>query len=60
MKRTNLRSKGQLQLKRRLELVRTTIRELGTTELAQVNGGGEAPAAPSCWCGYSGDSVRNK
>jgi hypothetical protein len=38
MKRTG-RKKPKLTLKRRLELVRTTIRDLTPTQLEQVNGG---------------------
>jgi len=45
MKRTNT----QLKLKRRLELVRTTVRELTPEQLAQVNGGNtEKMASASC------------
>jgi hypothetical protein len=38
MKRTSMKNK-QLKLKRRLELVRTTVRELTPAQLGQVNGG---------------------
>lgn len=44
MKRTNTK----LQLKRRLELVRTTVRELTPVQLQQVQGGGEEPASSAC------------
>ncbi len=39
MKRTGAMKKLELKVKRRLELVRTTIRELTPTQLGQVNGG---------------------
>ena len=38
MKRTSMKNK-QLKLKRRLELVRTTVRELTPAQLGQINGG---------------------
>jgi hypothetical protein len=41
MKRNSPKTKRDLKLKRRLELVRTTIRELTPTQLGQVNGGTE-------------------
>lgn len=44
MKRTNTK----LQLKHRLELVRTTVRELTPTQLQQVQGGGEEPISTAC------------
>lgn len=47
MKRTSAKNK-QLTLKRRLELVRTTIRELTPVELEKVNGGGEEPIPGGC------------
>lgn len=52
MKRTNVK----LTLKRRLELVRTTVRELTPAQLARVNGGdgaGEAYGPTNCDCRYS-------
>jgi hypothetical protein len=39
MKRTNRKNQKELKLERRLALVRTTIRDLSPTQLAQVNGG---------------------
>lgn len=47
MKRTSMKNKPELKLKRTLQLVRTTIRELTPTQLAHVNGGYEE-YAPSC------------
>jgi hypothetical protein len=47
MKRTSVKSKPELKLKRRLQLVRTTIREMIPTEFQDVNGG--YAAEPSCW-----------
>ena len=47
---------NQLKLKRRLELVRVTVRELTPTELSQVDGGNTepGPSIPTfCWPGYS-------
>ena len=41
MKRTGAMKKLELKVKRRLELVRTTIRELTPTQLEHVNGGVE-------------------
>ena len=50
MKRTNVK----LTLKRRLELVRTTVRELTPAQLARVNGGdGEAYGPTNCDCRYT-------
>jgi len=40
MKRTSMKNK-QLELKRRLALVRTTIRELTPVQLGRVNGGAD-------------------
>jgi hypothetical protein len=48
MKRTGLKNKQELKLKRRLELVRNTIRELTPTELERVNGGNEEPGEEAC------------
>jgi hypothetical protein len=39
MKRTNVKNSGELKLKRRLELVRTTVRVLSPIELKLVEGG---------------------
>lgn len=39
MKRTSVLKKPQLKLRRRLELVRTTIRELSPAQLGRVDGG---------------------
>jgi hypothetical protein len=39
MKRTGIKNQREQKLERRLELVRTTIRELTPTELQQVQGG---------------------
>ena len=52
MKKTNT-SKSSLQLKRKLQLVRTTLRELTPEQLLQINGGDRsgipnAAAEPSC------------
>jgi len=52
MKRTTT----NLKLKRRLELVRTTVRELNPAQLAKVNGGdgeGDAYGPTNCDCRYS-------
>jgi hypothetical protein len=43
MKRTSMKNK-QLKLKRRLELVRTIVRELTPAQLGQVNGGDQEGA----------------
>jgi hypothetical protein len=48
MKRTSLKDKPEL--KRRLQLVRTTIRELTPAQLAQAGGGGELEYAPTANC----------
>lgn len=52
MKRTSLKAKRNIKLKRRLELVRTTIRELTPAQLEQINGGNTEPQpmpdAPGC------------
>lgn len=50
MKRTSPKNKPELMLKRKLQLVRTTIRELTPAQLEQVNGGGpeEEEYAPGC------------
>jgi hypothetical protein len=47
MKRTGAKNKQEKQLKRRLDLVRTTIRELTPAQLQQVNGGDSLVADPS-------------
>ena len=44
MKRTNVK----LKLKQRLELVRTTVRELTPAEIRAVRGGGEEAATVFC------------
>ncbi|HWU87525.1 MAG TPA: class I lanthipeptide [Kofleriaceae bacterium] len=50
MKRTSNKDKPELLLKRRLQLVRTTIRELTPAQLEQVNGGnGEGPITCSLY-----------
>ena len=43
--------KQELKIKRRLELVRTRIRELTPTQLVQVGGGGgpTVPDVPTCY-----------
>ena len=41
MKRTNKKNQKELQLGRRLALVRSTIRDLSTNQLEQVNGGSQ-------------------
>ena len=41
MKRTTVMKKSEIKIQRRLELVRTTIRELTPTQLRRVNGGDE-------------------
>jgi len=50
MKRTSPKNKPELMLKRKLQLVRTTIRELTPSQLSHVNGGygEEEEYAPSC------------
>ncbi len=51
MKRTSAMKKPGLKLKQRLELVRTTIRELSPTQLHRVDGGyGDDYAALTAWC----------
>ena len=51
MKRNGTQNKQEQKLKRRLELVRTTIRELTPGELDRVNGGTESYSIPSlCDC----------
>ena len=58
MKKTNT-SKSSLQLKRKLQLVRTTIRELTPEQLQEINAGNPSgvPAnglgAPSCVMPYT-------
>jgi hypothetical protein len=47
MKRTSTKDKKELKLARRLELVRTTIRQFKPKELTQINGGSESPE-PGC------------
>jgi hypothetical protein len=46
MKRTSMKNK-QLELKRRLALVRTTVRALTPTQLEQVIGGANTNACPN-------------
>lgn len=48
MKRNSAIKKLDLKLKRRLELVRTTVRQLTPTELRQVNGGETENATYTC------------
>jgi hypothetical protein len=48
MKRISVKSK-KLDLKRRLELVRTTVRELTPAQLGQANGGGEMEPDATFW-----------
>jgi hypothetical protein len=48
MKRTSAKNKPELKLKRTLQLVRTTIRELSPSQLEQVNGGNEEYAPSQC------------
>jgi hypothetical protein len=53
MKRTSANNKPGLKLKRKLQLVRTTIRELTPSQLEQVNGGyEESPPNPEGSCVY--------
>lgn len=47
MKRTSPKNKPELMLKRKLQLVRTTIRELIPAQLEQVHGGNEEYNFPS-------------
>lgn len=52
MKRTNPNNQKNIKLKRRLELIRTTVRDLTPEQLTQVkggtetDGGGEDPFCP--------------
>jgi hypothetical protein len=39
MKKTNVKSNGELKLQRRLELVRSTLRVLTPAQLEEVKGG---------------------
>jgi hypothetical protein len=55
MKRIGTKQNQESNLNRRLELVRTTIRELTPTQLGQINGGTEATKDetnpdPEPWC----------
>jgi hypothetical protein len=50
MKSTNLKRKQELKIKRRLELVRTKIRELTPAQLRHVNGG-YTEEVPTCYAG---------
>jgi hypothetical protein len=58
MKRTTLKNKRGLKLERRLELVRTTIRELTPLQLERANGAygygypltGDVCVAPTAGC----------
>ena len=56
MKRTGAKRNQGSNLNRRLELVRTTIRELTPTQLEQINGGTEdvnqeqTQENPEPWC----------
>jgi len=47
MKRTNKKNQKELQLGRRLALVRTTIRDLSPNQLGQVNGGSGIDCLPN-------------
>jgi hypothetical protein len=53
MKRTSRRERPELALRRRLALVRVTIRELTSSALEQVHGGIEAPNAVTCIPGFT-------
>ena len=52
MKRTGIKSGQELKLKQRLELTRTTIRELTSAQLARINAAGlegaEVVEEPPC------------
>ena len=50
MKRSRVKQQQEFELKRRLELVRTTIRELTPAQLEDIHGGTEANAVgePNC------------
>ena len=52
MKKTNVKANRELQLKRRLELVRSTVRVLTPAQLEEVKGGTEV--SETCngepWC----------
>jgi hypothetical protein len=54
MKRTDVRKKRELKLKQRLELVRTTVRELTPSQLDQIKGATETEPTtekdPGPWC----------
>jgi hypothetical protein len=56
MKRTAMKSKLGLKLERRLELVRTTLRELTPAEMERVNGA-YAAGAPTAGCGTNCGNV---
>jgi len=52
MKRIGKKTKSGLKLKRRLDLVRTTIRDLTPMQLQQVNGGTDTIFVTfNCPCG---------
>jgi len=47
MKRTNSKAKNELNLGRKLALVRDTIRELRTNQLEKAIGGSQVEATPT-------------
>ena len=58
MKRSNQKNNQNIKLKRHLELIRTTVRDLTPAQLAQVKGGtetnGEGGDDPFCPPLYTG------